>query len=69
MTFSELRYVVERVRVELMYARASLRPFQLVADPGNPTDEDETRINSVGDLVSKMNDALRSSDDLLEKIK
>ena len=67
--FSELKYVVERVRIELAYTRASLRPFMRMADPGRPTDDDETRINSVGNLVSKINDTIKEADDLLTKIK
>jgi len=67
--FPELQYVVERVRVELMYTRASLRPFQNMADPGRPNDEEETRINSVGNMLSKINDTIHAADDLLEKIK
>lgn len=65
----ELRYIVERVRVELMYTRASLRPFQKITDPGRPSEEEETRINSVGNILSKINDTIKSADDLLEKIK
>lgn len=67
--FSELRYVVERVRVELMYTRASLRPFMAMADPGRPTDEENLRINSVGNLMSKINDTLKEAEDLLTKFK
>lgn len=67
--FPEVRYVVERLRIELMYTRASLRPFMNVTDPGRPTDDDETRINSVGNMLSKINDTIRSADDLLEKLK
>ena len=65
----ELKYAVERMRVELMYPRASLRPFQLPSDPGRPSEEDETRINSVGNLLAKINDAIKEADDLLAKIK
>lgn len=65
----DLQYAVERMRVELMYTRASLRPFMRVADPGRPTVDDEARINSVGDLVSKINDAVKAADNLLTKIK
>lgn len=67
--FSELRYVVERVRVELMYTRASLRPFMAMTDPGRPTDEENLRINSVGNLMSKINDTLKEAEDLLTKFK
>ena len=68
-TFSELRYVVERVRIELAYTRASLRPFMRIADPGRPTEEDETRINSVGNLMTQINKTVKEADDLLTKIK
>jgi len=67
--FSELKYVVERVRIELSYTRASLRPFMRVADPGRPTIADELRINSVGNLVSKINDTLKEADNLLTELK
>lgn len=66
---NELSYTVERMRIELMYTRASLRPFMRMADPGSPTGDDEARINSVGNFVSKINDALKAADDLLTKIK
>ncbi len=65
----DLKYAVERMRVELMYTRASLRPFMTPMDPGRPSEEEETRINSVGNLTSKINDAIKEADDLLTKIK
>ena len=67
--FPELKYVVERMRVEMMYTRASLRPFQSMANPGEPNDVEERRINSVGNLLSRLTDAIRAADELLEKIK
>lgn len=67
--FSELRYVVERVRVELMYTRASLRPFMAMLKPGQPSDAEEMRIKTVGNLLSKINDTIKEADDLLTKIK
>lgn len=65
----EVRRIVERARIELVYARSSLRQFLTLSDPGRPTEEEETRINSVGNILSKINDTIKSADDLLEKIK
>ncbi len=66
---AELRRIVERVRIELAYTRASLGQFLTMADPGRPTDADETRINSVGVLRSRCSDAIKACENLLEKIK
>jgi hypothetical protein len=65
----EVRRIVERARIELVYARSSLRQFLTLSDPGRPTEEEETRINSVGALISKLSDTIKEADNLLTKIK
>jgi len=60
-THEDLIYMVERAKLEMIYSRASLRQFQRSDDPDT--------VNSVGALISKMNDAIKESENLLTKLR
>jgi hypothetical protein len=65
----ELRRVVERVRVELAYTRAALRTFLPSAASVAPMPvETQLIVNSVGAMVSRINDTIKEADDLLTKL-
>ena len=64
----ELRRIVERARIELLYARSALRVFQWTDDPGRPNADDEAILNSVGALMSKATDAIREAEKLITKL-
>ncbi len=64
----ELRRIVERARIEMIYTRSSLGQFVFMTDPGLPNDEEESRINSVDNLMSRLSDAISEANKLLVKI-
>lgn len=61
----ELLRVVERVRIEMVYARSTMRRFIPAGKPGDPDMVDETVINRVGVSISKISDAIRETEDLI----
>lgn len=56
----ELIWVIDRVRIELSYTRASLRQY---------IGEDEPLSNELGALVSRCNDASHEADMLMTRIR
>ena len=56
----ELIWVIDRVRIELSYARASLRNF---------IEEDEPLTNELGALISRCNDATHEADILITRVR
>lgn len=65
----ELRRVVERVRVELVYTRAALRTYLPIAASVKPVPvETQEIVNSVGAMISRINDTMKEADDLLTKL-
>lgn len=65
----ELLRIVERARIELVYARAAMRRFIPPLKPGDPDLADESIINSVGVTISKINDTIREAENLITKIR
>ncbi len=64
----ELRRIVERARIELLYTRSALGQFQNPSDPGRPNADEEALLNSVGALRSRCTDAIREAEKLIAKL-
>jgi hypothetical protein len=62
----ELLRVVERVRIEMVYARSTMRRFVPAEKAGDPDPEQGAVINRVGVSISKISDAIREAENLIE---
>jgi hypothetical protein len=62
----ELLRVVERVRIEMVYARSTMRRFIPAGKPGDPDMEEGAIINRVGVSISAISDAIREAENLIE---
>jgi len=65
----ELVRIVDRARIELVYARSAMRRFIPPLKPGDPDLADESIINSVGATISQINDTIRAAENLIEKLR